>query len=90
MQIEIENSDKIRAAYEKLLQKVNKKKRHVGIGSHNVWQDPIVEGLETQVKDTQDENEALHQAIERINHQREVRNIPCSWDDFFKLFCLYS
>ena len=69
---EMEINDKLRAAYENLLQKLNKKKRHVGVGSHDIWRDPHLENLERQARDSQAEAEKWREALEKINKQREV------------------
>eukprot|EP00794_Sanderia_malayensis_P015979 gene15979-17589_t len=72
LQDEIENNEEISTAYENLMKKMNKKKRHVGIGSHDVWRDPHVESLENRIRNSEGENERLHEAIERMNEQREA------------------
>ena len=68
----MEINDKLRGAYEKISEKLNKKKRHVGTGSRNVWFDPEVESLKSQVQGSRDESERLRKELERLNKQREV------------------
>ena len=72
---EMEINDKLREAYEKLMQRLNKKKRHVGIGSHDVWRDdPQVENLKGRLNDSEDEIRKLRNELERVKGQREVSN----------------
>lgn len=69
---EIEISDRLRDAYEKLLQKVNKKKRNVGVGSHDVWHDPEMERLQNQFDDSEREVAMLKQELDKMKKQRDV------------------
>eukprot|EP00795_Rhopilema_esculentum_P010644 gene10644-19386_t len=69
---EMEINDKLRGAYEKISEKLNKKKRHVGTGSRNVWFDPEVESLKSQVQSSRDESERLRKELERLSKQREA------------------
>ena len=63
----------LRDAYEKLSEKVSKKKRHVGIGSHDVWRDPQVEQLRRELDDSEGEIAKLKNELERLKKQRDVR-----------------
>ena len=65
-------NEKLREAYEKLLQRINKKKRHVGIGSHDVWRDPQVEKLMGQLNDSEDEIARLKHDLDGLKKQRDV------------------
>ena len=86
----MEMNDKLKDAYEKLLQKVNKKKRHVGIGSHDVWRDPHVEKLKEELNYTEDELARLKQELERMKKQREVCEIKMKRKHLqLMLYCLF-
>ena len=63
----------LKDAFEKLSEKVNKKKRHVGIGSHDVWRDPQVEQLKRELDDSERETAKLKNELEKLKKQRDVR-----------------
>ena len=80
---QVDINEKLRDAYEKLLQKVNKKKRHVGIGSHDVWHDPQIEKLMGQLNDSEGEIEGLKHELERLKKQRDVNILEMSFQIVF-------